>query len=344
MGDDNTKEEFWKRLFNLLFNNKEPDDELPNMWAQFKAENLHRSDLRTAIESLKDYLHEDVRKKLSDTNSEGNVDEDSLLASPVKYKLPNEVIDKLCNLSISETGGAVSIVAALRECAQLDDNFWRLLFTAIRDREIEVISEETRIPILEGGQTKHMTMRDIEQKFKLENPDLLTAQRAIPDQMIHDDLIDAHFNTKSARESLKRSYEKKVTEAKTTLAKDNPKSALRLRSEANAEVERQAKMETKESREANLLQYRVAMMAEDEVQKCILAALKKFGIPGYVFRGVNTYDDIGKFLEGFDMKMSMLKAFKSDDSKSTLECEHDIGIAALPPSGPLASFVQVFKS
>ena len=57
MGDDNTKEEFWKRLFNLLFNNKESDDKLPNMWAQFKAENLHRSDIRTAIESLNDYLH-----------------------------------------------------------------------------------------------------------------------------------------------------------------------------------------------------------------------------------------------------------------------------------------------
>ena len=53
MGDANTKEEFWKRLFNLLFNNKEPDDKLPTMWAQFKAENLHRSDIRAALESLK---------------------------------------------------------------------------------------------------------------------------------------------------------------------------------------------------------------------------------------------------------------------------------------------------
>ena len=214
MGDANTKEEFWKRLFNLLFNNKEPDDELPNMWAQFKAGNLHGSDIRTAIESLKDYLHEDVRKKLSDINSEGNVDEDSLLA--VKYQLPNKVIDKLCDLSISETSAEASILAAMRECPQLDDNFWRLLFTAIRDREVDVISEEKRIPILEGGQTKHMSMTNIEQKFNLENPDLLTAQRAVPDQMIHDDLIDAHFNTESVRESLKRSYEKKLTAAKTT--------------------------------------------------------------------------------------------------------------------------------
>ena len=168
MGDANTKEEFWKRLFNVLFNNKEPDDELPNMWAQFKAENLHRSDIRTAIESLKDYLHEDTRKNLCDINTEGNVDEGSLLASPVKYKLPNTVIDKLCNLSnLSETSVEAGILAALRECSQLDDDFWRLLFTATRDREVDVISEERRIPISEGGQTKLMSLRDIEQKFIL---------------------------------------------------------------------------------------------------------------------------------------------------------------------------------
>ena len=228
MGGDIIKEEIWKRLFNLLFNNKEPYDELPNMWAQFKAENLHRSDIRTAIESL----HEDVRIKLYDLNSDGNINEDSLLASTVKYQLPKEVIDKLCDLTISENSVEASIVAAMRECAQLDDNFWRLLFTAIRDREVDVISEEKRIPILEGGQTKHMTMTDIERKFISENPDLLTAQRAVPDQMIHDDLIDYHFNTESVRESLKRYYEKKFTEAKTTLAEENPKWT-------NAEVEKQ---------------------------------------------------------------------------------------------------------
>ena len=340
MGDANAKEEFWKRLFNLLFNNKEPDEKLPNMWAQFKAENLHRSDLRTAIESLKDHLHEDVRTKLCDINSEGNIDDDNLLVSAVKYRLPNNVIDKLCDLSIGETSAEACILAAMRECAQLDDNFWRLLFTAIRDREVDVISEEKRISILEGGQTKHMSMTDIEQKFNLENRDILTAQRAVPDQMIHDDLIDAHFNTESVRESLKRSFEKKLTEAKATLAEDNPRLT---RDEVEKQAAAQAKMETKESREAKLLQHRVAMLAEEEVQKSILAAMKEFGIPVYVFRGVNTYDNIGKFLEGFRMKMSMLKAFKSGDSKGTLECEHDIGIVALPPSGPLVSFNQVIK-
>jgi len=98
----------------------------------------------------------------------------------LKYQLPKELIDKLCDLSIGENGGAVSILVAMRKCAHLDDSFWLLLFAAIRDREVDAISEEKKIPILEGGQVKHMSMADIEQKFILENPDLLTAQRCIP--------------------------------------------------------------------------------------------------------------------------------------------------------------------
>ena len=344
MGETNNKE-IWKRLFHVLFNNKVADEELPNIWAKFKKENLHKSDIRTAIESFKDHLHKDVRKRLNES-SEGSADEVSLLASSLKdlsvqYQIPNEVMDKLCDLRIEETGAEASILSLLRT-SQLDNDFWRLLFTDIRDREVDVISEEKRIPILEGGQTKHMSMTNIEQKFNLENPDLLTAQRAVPDQMIHDDLFDAHVNTESVRESLKSSYDKRFSEAKATLAEENPRWT-------NKEVEKQAaaqaKQEIKESREAKQLQHRVAMMAEDEVQKSILRAMKEFDIPVFVFRGVNTYDDIGKFLdEGFDIKMSRLKAFSSGNSKSTLECEHDINAIALLPSGPpLVSLVQVEK-
>ena len=344
MKEANTKET-WKRLFSLLFNNKEPDDDLPNMWAQFKEGNLHRSDIRTAIASFKDHLHEDVRKKLYDITSEGSDNEVSPLASSMKecsvqYQLLNEVVEKLGDLSIGGTVSEASILANMRKCLLIDDDFWRMLFTAIRDREVDEISEEKRIPILAGGQTKYMSMTDIEQKFISENLDLLTAQRSIPDQMIHEDLIDAHFNIESARKSLKRSFDKNFSEAKKTLAEDNPRLA---EDELEKQASAQAKKETKDSSEAKLLQHRVAMKAEDDVQRSILRAMKEFNIPVYVFRGVNTYDDLGKFLEGYGIKMSKLKAFRSGNSKSSLECEHDISVIALPPSGPLVSFIQVAK-
>ena len=202
-----------------------------------------------------------------------------------------------------------------------------------------------------------MSMTDIEKKFIDENPDLLTAQRSVPDQMIHNDLIDAHFNTESLRESLRRSYQKRLTEAEMAQSKGNPKLS---KEEVEKQAAAQAKQETKESKEAKLLQNRVAMIAEDDVQKSILQAMKEFNIPVFVFRGVNTYHEVGKHLgEAFGFKMSVLKAFTNGNSKSkkgkegnedkpgkkesTLECEHDISAIALPPSGPLVSFVQVRK-
>ena len=96
----------------------------------------------------------------------------------------------------------------------------------------------------------------------------------------------------------------------------------------------------KSSSVAKALQKRVAMRAEYDVQRSIKRAMEEYNIPVYIFRGVNTYDDVGRFLESFGLKMSKLKAFKSR-SESTLECEHDIATLALLPCGPLISFTQV---
>jgi len=72
----------------------------------------------------------------------------------------------LSDLSIDETGEEAGILFALRNGSQL---------------EVEGVSEEKMIPIIEGRQTKHKA-QDIEQNVISENPDLLTVQRSIPDQ------------------------------------------------------------------------------------------------------------------------------------------------------------------
>ena len=77
------------------------------------------------------------------------------------------------------------------------------------------------------------------------------------------------------------------------------------------------------------------------MQKSIKRAMKESKSPFYIFRGVNTYEDIGKFLGKLGIKMSTLKAFKDIKTKATEECEHDILFLALLPTGPLVSFVQV---
>ena len=185
---------------------------------------------------------------------------------------------------------------------------------------------------------KQMTMGELEEKFILENEDSFKSQTSVPDQMIHEDLIDAYLSTSSVEKSLKKSYEDKLAEAREALAAENPKWKTE-QVEKQAAV--QAKKEVKGSSEAKSLQNRVAMMAEHEVQKSIKRAMEEYQIPVFIFRGVNTYDDVGRLLESFGINMSKLKAFKSGEASKTLECEHDIATVALLPCGILVSFTQV---
>ena len=59
-----------KKMLHLLFDNKEPVEELTNKWAQFKKEHLHKNDLRRAFESIQDHLHRDAEIKFLGTNCE----------------------------------------------------------------------------------------------------------------------------------------------------------------------------------------------------------------------------------------------------------------------------------
>ena len=238
------------------------------------------------------------------------------------------------------SGNEARLLTMIEDCDHLSDDFWRLLFAEVRDTECHPISRDKTTLISEGGQEKYLTMLDIEEKFSNENPDILTACKKVPDQMIHDDLIAAHLNVAILRDTLQKSYEQRLSSLRGSLAAENPKwSGVEVEKQAAA----QAKKETKDFPDAKLLHHRLAMKAEDEVQKSILRAMSKFKIPVHVFRGVNTQDQVGKFLQSFDIQTSKLKGFRpGGDSKGhSLECEHDIVAMALLPSGLLVSFVQV---
>ena len=69
-----------KKMLHLLFDNKEPVEELANKWAQFKKEHLDKNDLRRAFESIQDHLHRDAEIKFLGTNGEGIATEVNPLA------------------------------------------------------------------------------------------------------------------------------------------------------------------------------------------------------------------------------------------------------------------------
>ena len=300
----------WKRRFLLLLNNAQAEKDLPKMWVLFKRNNLATTELiKSATVKIKDRLQ----------------------------KSESEELDRLYE---DASGNEARLLTRIKDCDHLSDNFWRLLFAEVRDTECHTISRDKTTLISEGGQEKYLTMLDIEEKFSNENPDLLTACKKVPDQMIHDDLIAAHLNVAILRDTLQKSYEQRLSSLRATLAAENPKwSVFEVEKQAAA----QAKKETKDLPDAKLLHHRLAMKAEDEVQKSILRAMSKFKIPVHVFRGVNTQDQVGKFLQSFDIQTSKLKGFRPEgDSKGhSLECEHDIVAMALLPSGLLVSFVQV---
>ena len=184
--------EIWKRLFFLLHNNGQPDNDLPSIWTRFKAGHLQKSDLKTAIADISDTLRDDVRKRLNTLFSEEKTTNASLL-----YAMQTEPL--------------------------LKDDFWCLLFRAIRDSECTPIDDNTSISLVEAGQTKQMTMTELEERFGSENKDNLKSQTSVPDQMIHEDLIDAYLSTDSIECSLKQAYEIKLSEALEALATENPR-------------------------------------------------------------------------------------------------------------------------
>ena len=300
--------EIWKRLFFVLYNNKQPDDDLPNMWTLFKAKNFQEVELKIAIESISHLLEPGARESLN-------------------------------RLGSAEKTRRTELLYSMKDDPTFNDDFWHLLFRAVRDRGCNPIDKGIKICVLEGGRKKHMTMEEIEEKFVSENKEDLKSSKSIPDQIIHEDLIGAFLNTEVVITSLRNSYEIKKAEAKKNLTAANPKLK---KMEAEKQAGAQAKKEVKGSSEAKALQHRVAMIAEHTVQKSIKRAMEEFNIPVYVFRGVNTYDSVGQFIECFGIKMSKLKAFKSGEGLKGLECEHDIVSVALLPSGqPLVSFTQV---
>ena len=79
--------DIWKRLFFVLYNNNQPDDDLPTMWTSFKAEGFQDAHMMAAIESFGHLLQEDVRDKFAvvrPTNEGRLFSQRRLLASAVQ--------------------------------------------------------------------------------------------------------------------------------------------------------------------------------------------------------------------------------------------------------------------
>ena len=239
-----------------------------------------------------------------------------------------------------ENSNCSDLLEAMRHDILFQNTEWKAVVCLLRDRKVKALDSNLKIPIVRGGQIWEMSNKDLEQLFieEQDNSNFLASQKSIPAEFIHTDLFESHMNQSKMIQVIWDKYKINLNEVKDALRKDNPKLK---ESEVEKKAEAQALLEMRNSKEYAYLQQRNSLCAEYLVQKKILGAGRAFNVPMHIFRGVNTYKDISKFLEGLGIKVSELKSFTETDRNSTLECESDITIISLPPEGPVASFVQV---
>ena len=212
----------WKKLFFVLWNNKESKENVPRMWKQFMKDELKSDEIKSIL--FNEELEEIVKHKFDELSS----------------KNPN------CE----------DLIRALGEDALFEDDFWYKLVKGIRDREVRPINRSAKVTIIQGGQEKQITMEDLENLFEAEEPDMMTSQICVPDQLIHDDCFDLHLNREAIVQELKESYEENLLQIKENFKRDNPKWKEK-------EIEKQsltlAQKEIKNSTKAPSLQCRKEM-------------------------------------------------------------------------------------
>ena len=220
------------------------------------------------------------------------------------------------------------------------DEVWKILTLVIRDKETTVIDHNKTVEILEGGQSRYFTVKDLEDKFMEDYPDLFTSQISVPSELIHNDFIEPEINIEKVIEQLKDHYDQRIAEVLEKLQTDYPK---KKKEELEREAKKQALEETKHLKEATWACQRIALCAEDTVAKSIRRAAEKAGTPVIIFQGVKTLEEISQYLCDLGIVSSKLKCITKRKKDSTLECEHDVGVIALAHSGVVTSFVQVIS-
>ena len=293
----------WKTIFFTLNNNQLDRDVLP-MWKQFKGGNLEVRDITEV------FMHHNFTDK-------------------VKVKFKEMEARNIKSRDLLEE---------MKREPIFGEEEWKSLVIRLRDRESKTLNTDGSVLIVEGGHSKFFTIKNLEDKFANENPDYQHTQTSIPENLVHDDNFEAHLNRQTIIKVIQKQYENDCQGIKEELQNESPK---RKHEEVCKQAEKEALKRIRKSKDFQYLQQRDSLYAEYIVQKSVLEAAKEQNIPVVIFRGVNTYEDIGQFLKSLGILTSKLKSFQPTEKASSYECEHDIAIFALTSCGPVASFVQV---
>ena len=167
----------------------------------------------------------------------------------------------------------------------LPEEFWQKLFLCLRDKGCKNVTIETEqvVKIRIAGIERELTLDSLDQNVLEDYGDLLTTQTAIPEIMIPQD------DKSLLKAELKEKYEN-------------------LKKKLNDEQAIKASLSTlKNLPEAKRLQNLQSQEAEFYVQDQIIKLWRQLKIPGVILRGVRTYENVGKHLSEFGIKLSKLR-------------------------------------
>ena len=191
--------------------------------------------------------------------------------------------------------------------------------------------------VIVGGNERNLNMADLDQVFLEQNPDLHVTQTCVPEYQGTGDM--EHITSLALMDKLKKIYDSEVENKLGQ--KDMSRMKEAEKKEHKKSAEKQALVDLKKTPEANMLQKQQADRAEVIVQEGIYNAVKKHGIVATVLRGIETYQQVGKFLESFGIKYSKFGNLVKRKEDSTRETEHDVLVVAVLSTGLFITFVQV---
>ena len=167
----------------------------------------------------------------------------------------------------------------------LPEEFWQKLFLCLRDKGCKNVTIETEqvVKIRIAGIERELTLDSLDQNVLEDYGDLLTTQTAIPEIMIPQD------DKSLLKDELREKYEN-------------------LKRKHDNEQARKAFLSTLiNSPEAKRLQNLQSQEAEFYVQDQLIKLWRQLNIPGVILRGVQTYENVGRHLSEFGIKLSKLR-------------------------------------
>ena len=294
------RHDVWQKIFFKLFDNGDNCAD-NSMWEQFKAKNLSKEDIAKSFTNQAFDNFTNAKAKLSELSARAS--------------------------------NSSELVEEMKKEPVFEDEVWKKLIFVIRDRESRPLDSNKTICIKVGGHVMHMNNEDLEEKLTEEMPDLMISQTCVPELLVYNKADQ--LSSEGLRQKLKDMYEHEVKEILEEKQRDNPLRKEEQLKQIRRETEKQTLADIKKTSEANALQKRKADESEAIVQRAIFKSAQEYGIPLTVFRGINTLNDVARYLSDFGIQCSN---FGRSNSK---ECEHDVAVVAALPTGLVVSFIQV---